>query len=89
MVCQNLELREGFNFLLLFLETRSTLTNEGLHPPTVKVQDSSLHAHWLPILVKFQEGSNLVQIVKIQCHLMRGLQSGFDPETLRLQVSQS
>jgi hypothetical protein len=80
MVCQNLELREGFNFLLrCILETRLTLTNEGPHPPTVKVQDSSLHAHWLQILVKFQECYYLVQMVKIQCHLRMVFSLGSTP----------
>jgi hypothetical protein len=80
MVCQNLELQEGFNFLLrCILETRLPLTNEGLHPPQSSPRFFPLA---YPLATDSCQGPgmlHLVQMVKIQCHLRRGYSLGSTP----------
>jgi hypothetical protein len=57
MVCQNLELQEDFNFLLrCILETRLTLTNEGLYSPHSQIPRLfPSYTHWFQIHAQLQE----------------------------------
>jgi hypothetical protein len=80
MVCQNLELQEGFNFLLrCILEIRLTLTNEGLHPPHSQIPrlfpSYTLTSDSCPVIGMLTS----VKMVKIQCHLRRGYSLGSTP----------